>query len=423
MTPMVNERDTRSRFERTAQKVTQLVLNGIDMPVAFNSHRLEDPQIYDPHFFKRLMKGGSLELGHMFVEGGWNCERLDVLAERLMSTGYNHPLVKKMANTLDVRRLVERIRQRFVNEQEGDGSYAVGESHYDKGNDMYEAMLDPHMMYSCGWWGYDPHMGRDVETLQEAQEAKLRLIAEKLKLTEKRKDGKPLRVLDIGCGWGGAAEFFAREYGVEVVGITISKEQEKLARERCKGLDVEIRFQRYQDLPKGEKYDRIYSIGMVEHVGSKNYREYMEMVHDHLVDGGLTLTHTITKHDPKPVDPWFKEKMWENSVIPGVTQITGAARAPFADGSRLHLEDMHEFGVHYDPTLMAWYENLVENWDKLSRANPQKYNEAAFREMKYYLLMSAGSFRARANTLHQFVYSKNRAPGYEPVRYEAPLAA
>ena len=133
----------------------------------------------------------------------------------------------------------------------------MGKEHYDIGNDLFRAMLDPYMQYSCGYW-------KEAQTLEQAQQAKLRMICEKLQL-------KPgMTLLDIGCGWGGLAQFAAQNYGVSVHGVTISAEQQKLAQARCAGLDVEILLQDYRDLDR--QFDRIVSVGMFEHVGPKTTR-------------------------------------------------------------------------------------------------------------------------------------------------------
>ena len=142
-------------------------------------------------------------------------------------------------------------------------AFQIGERHYDIGNDLYRRMLDSRMIYSCGYW-------RHADTLDAAQEAKLDADRQQARLEA------GMRVLDIGCGWGGAAQFFAEKLGCEMVGVTVSREQATLARERCAGLPVEIRLQDYRELD--EPFDRVYSIGMFEHVGVKNYATYMNVV-------------------------------------------------------------------------------------------------------------------------------------------------
>lgn len=215
------------------------------------------------------------------------------------------------------------------------------------------------------------------------------------------------RVLDIGCGWGSFAKYAAEEYGVEVVGITVSKEQVQLGRERCKGLPVEIRLQDYRDI--NELFDHIVSLGMVEHVGCKNYRTYMQAAHRCLNDDGIFLLHTIGgNRSVQTTDPWIEKYIFPNSQLPSIRQLALAAEGLFV------MEDWQNFGAYYDKTLMAWYQNFDNHWDELKL----NYSEEFYRMWKYYLLSCAGSFRARKNQLWQIVFSKQGLPGvFVPPRY------
>jgi cyclopropane-fatty-acyl-phospholipid synthase len=216
-----------------------------------------------------------------------------------------------------------------------------------------------------------------------------------------------MRVLDIGCGWGGMAQFAAQNYGVEVIGITISKEQAALARERCAGLPIEIRLQDYRNL--SETFDRILSLGMFEHVGYKNYRTFMKKVRSLLKEDGLFLLHTIgVNRSQKTIDSWIQKYIFPNAVLPSAKQITAAVEGVFV------LEDWHNFGADYDKTLMHWYKNFHSNWHTLKK----KYDERFFRMWKYYLLSCAGSFRARSNQLWQIVLSPRGIPGGYRAHYK-----
>jgi cyclopropane-fatty-acyl-phospholipid synthase len=279
---------------------------------------------------------------------------------------------------------------RVTNLQSRRRAFTIGEHHYDIGNDLYRRMLDSRMIYSCGYW-------RDADTLDAAQEAKLTLIANKLELEA------GMRVLDIGCGWGGAAQFLAEKLGCEVVGVTVSREQAALARERCAGLPVDIRLQDYRDL--NEPFDRVYSIGMFEHVGVKNYKTYMDVVRRCLrAPDGLSLLHTIgALRSRGQTDPWIEKYIFPNSMLPSMAQIASAAEG------RLVTEDVQNFGAYYDRTLMAWKANIDAHWSELS----DRY-DTRFKSMwDFYLLASAGSFRARKLQLWQFVMSPDGVPnGY-----------
>ncbi|MFA4931286.1 MAG: class I SAM-dependent methyltransferase, partial [Patescibacteria group bacterium] len=233
-----------------------------------------------------------------------------------------------------------------------------------------------------------------------AQEAKLDLICQKLQL----KSGQTL--LDIGCGWGGLVQFAVEKYGVKAVGITISQEQAKLARQRCAGLDIEIREQDYREI--NAKFDRIVSVGMIEHVGYKNYRQFMQIASQNLHDDGLFLLHTIGGNtSEKHTEPWLEKYIFPNSMIPSARQLTQAAEGIFM------LKDWHNFGPDYDPTLMAWHKNFNDHWDQIKH----KYDERFFRMWNYYLSAAAGSFRAQRNQLWQIVYSQIDAEvPYQSVR-------
>jgi cyclopropane-fatty-acyl-phospholipid synthase len=254
-------------------------------------------------------------------------------------------------------------------------------------------MLDTRMVYSCGYW-------KNATTLDAAQEAKLDLICKKIGLK------KGMRVLDIGCGWGSFAKFAAERFKVSVVGVTVSKEQVTLAREFCKDLPVEIRLQDYRKMK--ESFDRIVSVGMFEHVGYKNYRTFFQVAHRCLKDGGLFLLHTIGGNfSVKGTDPWINKYIFPNSMLPSVAQISAAIE------SRFILEDWHGFGTDYDKTLMTWMQNFNTHWAELK----QQHSERFYRMWKYYLLSSAGSFRARRNQLWQIVLSKHGVPGgYTSIR-------
>ena len=343
--------------------------------IEINGSRPFDIQVKNPDFFKRVLQQGSLGLGESYMDGWWECERLDMFFQRVVSAGLEKKLPHHLKDTLRI------AAARLTNLQSKKRAWIVGKEHYDLGNDLFTLMLDPYMQYSCGYW-------KDATTLEEAQEAKLRMICEKLQL-------KPgMTLLDIGCGWGGLAQFAAQNYGVSVHGVTISAEQQKLAQARCAGLDVEILLQDYRDLDR--QFDRIVSVGMFEHVGPKNYETYFSVAARNLKPDGLFLLHTIGSNQTDlNVDAWIDKYIFPNGCLPSVRHIAEASEGRFV------MEDWHNFGADYDRTLMAWLENFKRAWPELAGG----YSERFERMFTYYLNACAGAFRSRNIQLWQVLFS------------------
>ncbi|MFA6160623.1 MAG: cyclopropane fatty acyl phospholipid synthase [Patescibacteria group bacterium] len=358
-----------------------------DTDVQINGSRPWDIKVKDERFYARVLAHGTLGFGESYMDGWWECDRIDELVSRLLRSDVRSKL--KPNFTL----VKNAILARALNLQSGRRAFKIGEAHYDIGNDLYRAMLDRRMVYTCGYW-------INSSDLNQAQEAKLDLVCRKIGL----KPGQ--KVLDIGCGWGSFAKFASEKYGVQVVGITVSKEQVKLAQESCAGLPIEIRLQDYRDV--NEKFDHIVSLGMFEHVGVKNYRTYFEVVQRCLKDDGLFLLHTIGgNRSGNTTDPWIGKYIFPNSMLPSAQQIAKASEGLFV------MEDWHNFSTDYDKTLMSWFNNFDSHWDELKT----KYNERFYRMWKFYLLACAGTFRARQNQLWQIVYSKDGLKnGYASVR-------
>ncbi|MEA2701958.1 MAG: cyclopropane-fatty-acyl-phospholipid synthase [Candidatus Parcubacteria bacterium] len=345
-----------------------------------------DPQVHDERLYGRVIKEGTLGLGEAYMDGWWDVPKLDQFFERVLGADLDEDLTP-------FQQWLRSTWHKLYNFQSQARAFQVGEQHYDLGNDLYEGMLDKRLVYTCGYW-------KDSKTLDEAQEAKLDLVCRKLNF----KPGD--RVLDIGCGWGSFTKYAAEKYGVEAVGITVSKEQAALARELCAGLPVEIRVQDYRDVR--ERFDHIVSLGMFEHVGRKNYREYMEVARRCLKEDGLFLLHTIGgNRSSSPPDAWMDKYIFPNGVVPSLKEIARAIEGVFI------MEDWHNFGSNYDRTLMAWHANFERSWPGLR----DKYGDRFKRMWDYYLLQCAGVFRARKNQLWQIVLSPNGVPGgYTPVR-------
>lgn len=355
--------------------------------VNLNGNRPWDIQVHDDRFFHKVCTQGSLGFGEAYMKGWFDSPQLDESVSRILQA--------KLADSDNPtwRIVMGTLAARVFNRQSKRRALEVGKRHYDLNNHLFKCMLDKRMTYSCAYW-------KEAKNLDEAQEAKLDLICRKMNL-------KPgMRVLDIGCGWGSFAKFAAEKYQVYVTGITISQQQLNLAKEICKGLPVDLRFQDYRDI--NEVYDRIVSVGQMEHVGYKNYKTYMRTVLRSLKEDGLFLLHTIGGNlSKKETDPWINKYIFPNGLIPSAAQLTKAYEGLFI------MEDWHNFGTDYDKTLLAWHQNFVSHWPELKK----DYDDRFFRMWKYYLLTCAAAFRSRELQLWQIVLSKNGvAGGYKSVR-------
>lgn len=354
--------------------------------VAINGKNPWDIQVHNSALFSRVLRSGTLGLGEAYMDGWWDAEKLDEFFYRVLQAN-----LEEKINPFSLG--LAYMRNLLTNPQRKSNAFEIGERHYDIGNDIYTAMLDKRMTYTCGYW-------KDATTLDEAQEAKLDLICRKIGLK------KGMRVLDIGCGWGSFATYAAEKYGVSVVGVTVSKEQVELGRKISEGLPVEIRLQDYRDV--NEQFDHIVSVGMFEHVGYKNYKTYMDVARRCLKDNGLFLLHTIGSNaSHKGGDAWIDKYIFPGGQLPSIAQIGSAIEKTFV------MEDWHNFGAYYDTTLMAWFHNFDAAWPELKN----NYDERFYRMWKYYLLSCAGAFRARSIELWQIILSPNGVPGgYTSVR-------
>jgi len=346
-----------------------------------------DYLVKNEKLYARVFSSGSLGLGEAYMDGWWDAPRLDDFFDKLLSSGIDKTAKKNPSLIMAV------LWSKILNPQSKRRAFKIAKAHYDIGNDLFERMLDKRLTYTCGYW-------KDGKTLDEAQEAKLDLICQKLKL----KSG--MKVLDIGSGWGSFLNYASKKYGVKAVGVTVSKEQVELAKKMSKGLDVETKLADYRNI--SGKYDRVVSVGMIEHVGSKNYKTFMKTVDRVLKDDGIFLLHTIGKNTSTPyIDPWIAKYIFPNSSLPSIKQLAKAMEGLFV------MEDWHNFGVYYDKTLMAWYENFKNSWNEIK----DNYDERFYRMWEYYLLSCAGSFRSRRNQLWQIVLTKNGLRGgYQSIR-------
>lgn len=370
----------RLSYERSVNEM----LVGSDVKI--NGSRPWDIQVHDERFFQRVLGHGTLGVGESYMDGWWDCDQLDEMLTRVLRNDIEDHLRSPRAILL-------AITAHFINMQNQRRAFIVGKQHYDLGDDLYERMLDPRMIYTCAYWD-------QAQSLDAAQDAKLDLVARKMGLE------RGMRVLDIGCGWGGAAQFMAERYQASVTGVTVSKNQALTAQKRCAGLPVDIRLQDYRSLTGN--FDAIYSLGMFEHVGVRNHRTYLAKVRELLRPDGLFVLHTIGgNRSSVATDPWIEKYIFPNGQIPSLAQITAAAEGLWV------IEDVHSFGVDYDRTLMAWSSNFESHWAEIAH----RYGERFRRMWHFWLMASAANFRARKSQLWQIVMSpKGVAGGYREVR-------
>jgi len=348
--------------------------------IQINGSRPWDLQVHDDRLYDRILRDSSLGLGEAYMDGWWDCESIDEFINQVLRAHLDERIKSNLRMVLQV------IQAKLFNQQSSAKAFEVGEKHYDLGNDLYQAMLDKRLNYTCAYW-------KNASNLDEAQEAKLELVCRKIGIQP------GMRILELGCGWGSFAKYAAEKYNASVLGVTVSKEQVALGMELCKGLPVELRLQDYREVTG--TYDAVISIGIMEHVGYKNYATYMQVVDRCLKKDGIAFVHTIGGNSSYTAsEPWTDRYIFPNGVLPSISQLSRAMEGRFV------MEDWHNFGPDYDPTLMAWHSNFEKAWPDLKK----KYSERFYRMWRFYLLSCAGGFRARNNQLWQIVFTRLGTP-------------
>lgn len=332
--------------------------------------------ITSPEVVRKMLLNASLAVGEAYVNGQLQIDE-DQLPQFFKLVALNQP-------DTPLRQPFRRHRNR----KEAQQSYI--EAHYDVGNDYYKLFLDPTLLYSCAYFVHAD------DTLEQAQRQKIDHLLRKLQL---RPD---MQLLDIGCGWGHLAVAAAKQYGVRVLGITLSKEQllgacELAEREGVAHL-VTFQLKNYQDL-KGAQFDRIISVGMFEHVGKGNGGQYFGKVAELLVPGGISVLHTITQQFPRATDAWVDENVFPGGYLPTVAEIAnGIAQAG------LYAEDYENLWRHYAETLRHWREAHRRHRDKIVKM----FDERFYRIRDFWLAGSEGGFRYGRLGLVQVIFTKGK---------------
>jgi cyclopropane-fatty-acyl-phospholipid synthase len=379
------EHTVRQTTSSAARKLSEiLAFAGIEI----NGSRPWDLRVYDDRLYHRVLLEGTIGAGDSYMDGWWEVEALDDFFDRLQRIDPYDRIGKPITFWLALKGWI-------FNRQTEPRAREVAQEHYDLGNDLYEAMLDRRMQYTCAYWN-------GARTLDAAQENKLRLICSKLHLSS------GMDVLELGGGFGGLAHFMAAEYGCRVVSYNISREQVEYGRRLCEGLPVRFELKDYREAAReSTRFDRVAAVGLCEHIGPKNYRRFFELAHERLKDRGLFLLHTIGANQSfTSTDAWIDKHIFPNGVMPSISQLGRAMEGLWV------LEDWHNFGPDYDRTLLAWWENFDRAWPNLR----PKYGDRFYRMWRFYLLSCAGAFRARKLQLWQLVLSKGDIPCYRPFR-------
>ena len=328
---------------------------------------------------KELTDSTSLALGEAYMKG-----RLDVEGDLYEALDHFLGQMDRFAvNQTRLKKLLHPSNSRKNQQMEVS-------SHYDIGNDFYRLWLDETMNYSCGYFK------TDKDTLYEAQVNKTDYILKKLALE------KGMDLLDVGCGWGFLLIRAAKEYGVKGTGITLSREQyegftKRIEEEGLGGL-VTVKLMDYRDLPQsGMKFDRIVSVGMVEHVGRDNYDLFLSCADKVLNPKGLFLLHYISALEEHPGDPWIKKYIFPGGMIPSLREMISLA----ADHD-FHVLDVENLRNHYNRTLLCWEKNFKEHEDEVREMFDQEF----VRMWDLYLCSCAATFHNGIIDLHQILVSK-----------------
>ena len=331
-----------------------------------------------------MLLKGSVGLGDSYVDGVWDATSVDSVVFRLLRSGVYSPTV---AWIYDIGGSVTR---QIRNLQDRAGSHKVIDEHYDLDSNLFLSFLDKYCQYTCAYFG-------ETDGLDQAQENKLELICKKLDV----RNGD--RVLDIGGGWGGLALYLTERFDVDVSIVTLSEQQAKHARKICEQKKVSIHVCDYRDIPafsSAGSFDKVTAIGLLEHVGHKNYQQFMKIVNHVLKTEGRCLFQTIYSPTEKILsNPWVRKHIFPNHELPPQDMIQSVASDYFQPADEVAFQDLTP---HYVRTLLAWNERLNKAVDTGSISLEPKEH----RKWNFYLLSCAGALRAEQMRVGQFAYQK-----------------
>ncbi|WP_054740039.1 SAM-dependent methyltransferase [Cellulosilyticum ruminicola] len=334
---------------------------------------------HKPVPYRDLMKSTSLALGEAYMNG-----EMEIEGDLVMALD---EIFKFQSQFITDKHAMKKIL--YTSGTKSNQKKEVS-SHYDIGNDFYKLWLDPTLSYSCAYFK------KDDNSLEEAQINKVGYILKKLSLQQ------GMSLLDIGCGWGFLLIEAAKKYRIHGLGITLSEQQYKefkkrIAEEKLEDyLDVQLID--YRDLKHMErKFDRIVSVGMLEHVGRENYEQFFKSVDAVMKEKGVFLLHYISGLREHPGDAWIKKYIFPGGVIPSLREIIDLS----ADYG-YHVRDIESLRQHYVRTLLNWHDNFEQNIDQVKKM----FDERFIRMWRMYLCACAASFNNGVVDLHQILFTK-----------------
>ncbi|MEK1928839.1 MAG: cyclopropane-fatty-acyl-phospholipid synthase family protein [Pararhizobium sp.] len=346
-------------------------------------------RLTDPKLYRTLVFNSELAAGEAYMDGTLRFEDGSSLRDFLTLFSINRLSLGSYPIQKALRAIKMRFRKRQQSNVKGEAQRNVAH-HYDLGNDFYKLFLDEHMLYSCAYFR-EPQ-----ETLEQAQRNKLRLLAAKLCL-------RPgMKVLDIGCGWGDLALYLAQLEDVEVLGVTLSKEQQALATQRAKdaGLDGRVRFELRDYREVDETFDRIVSVGMFEHVGVHHYDEFFKKVNALMPDDGLAVLHSIGHMSPPGMaSAWLRKYIFPGAYSPALSEVFEVV-----EKNSLWVTDLEFLRIHYATTLKHWGDRFEKNRDKVI----EMYDERFARMWEFYLISAEMMFRTGSQLVFHMQLSRSR---------------
>ena len=346
-------------------------------------------RLTDRRLYRTLVFNPELSAGEAYMDGTMRFEDGSTLRDFLTLFSINRLSLGSYPLQKAIRAVKMRFRRRQQSNVKGEAERNVAH-HYDLGNDFYRLFLEDNMLYSCAYFR-DPG-----ETLEEAQRNKLRLLASKLCLRE------GMRVLDIGCGWGDLALYLARLENVHVTGVTLSKEQQKLATERARqaGLAHRVTFELRDYRDVDDTFDRIVSVGMFEHVGVQHYDEFFSHLNALMPDDGIAVLHSIGHMSPPGMaSPWLRKYIFPGAYSPALSEVFDSV-----ERNSLWVMDLEFLRVHYATTLAHWAGRFEKNRDRVIAM----YDERFARMWEFYLISAEMMFRTGSQLVFHMQMSRKR---------------